>query len=65
MRRLVYEVKDSMTDMIASLRTTRPDPELFGGKGANLARLSSAGLPVPSGFVVTTDAYRAFVETPR
>ena len=49
--------------MIASLRTARPDPELLGGKGANLARLSSAGFPVPSGFVVTTDAYRSFVET--
>ncbi len=49
--------------MIASLRTDRPDPELLGGKGAHLARLSSAGFPVPSGFVVITDAYRAFVES--
>lgn len=48
--------------MIASLRTARPDPELFGGKGAALARLLSAGFPVPPGFVVTTDAYLAFVE---
>lgn len=32
-----------------------------GGKGASLARLSRAGLPVPGGFVITTDAYRAFV----
>ncbi|MGI5270147.1 PEP/pyruvate-binding domain-containing protein [Nonomuraea sp. CA-218870] len=31
-----------------------------GGKGASLARLATAGLPVPAGFVVTTDAYRAF-----
>ncbi|GAA4044688.1 PEP/pyruvate-binding domain-containing protein [Nonomuraea soli] len=29
-----------------------------GGKGASLARLSRAGLPVPPGFVVTTQAYR-------
>ncbi|WP_406673280.1 PEP/pyruvate-binding domain-containing protein [Nonomuraea sp. N2-4H] len=32
-----------------------------GGKGASLARLSRAGLPVPGGFCITTDAYRAFV----
>ncbi|MBE3076062.1 MAG: pyruvate, phosphate dikinase [Actinobacteria bacterium] len=33
-----------------------------GGKGASLARLSVAGLPVPDGFCVTTAAYRRFVE---
>ncbi|MFI9593149.1 PEP/pyruvate-binding domain-containing protein [Nonomuraea sp. NPDC052265] len=32
-----------------------------GGKGASLARLARAGLPVPGGFVVTTEAYRSFV----
>ncbi|GAA0929796.1 PEP/pyruvate-binding domain-containing protein [Nonomuraea longicatena] len=31
-----------------------------GGKGASLARLSRAGLPVPPGFHITTGAYRAF-----
>src|SRR5690606_41588188 len=31
-----------------------------GGKGASLARLVGAGMPVPDGFVVTTGAYRAF-----
>jgi len=50
-----------MTDMIATLRAARPDPERLGGKGANLARLSSAGFPLPFGFVVTTAAYRAFI----
>lgn len=29
-----------------------------GGKGANLGECSQAGLPVPPGFVVLTDAYR-------
>ncbi|MBI4320697.1 MAG: phosphoenolpyruvate synthase [Chloroflexi bacterium] len=33
-----------------------------GGKGASLAALTRAGFAVPPGFVVTTDAYRAFVE---
>ena len=30
--------------------------ELLGGKGANLAEMSSLGLPVPPGFTITTEA---------
>ena len=37
------------------------DIDISGGKGANLARLTAAGLPVPPGFCVATDAYAAFV----
>ena len=33
----------------------------IGGKGQSLARLASAGLPVPHGFHITTAAYDAFV----
>ena len=40
----------------------RGDVALAGGKGANLGELTGAGLPVPPGFVLTTGAYRAFVE---
>jgi len=29
--------------------------ELLGGKGANLADMTSAGLPVPPGFTITTE----------
>jgi pyruvate,water dikinase len=36
--------------------------ERVGGKGASLARMAAAGLPVPPGFHVTTEAYRRFVE---
>lgn len=32
---------------------------VVGGKAANLGELTRAGLPVPQGFCVTTDAYRA------
>ncbi|MBN1535610.1 MAG: hypothetical protein JW908_02675 [Anaerolineales bacterium] len=35
--------------------------ENVGGKGASLARLAMAGLPVPGGFHITTEAYRQFV----
>jgi pyruvate,water dikinase len=33
------------------------DVDLVGGKGANLGELTAAGLPVPPGFVVTSEAY--------
>jgi hypothetical protein len=36
--------------------------ERVGGKGASLARMVAAGLPVPPGFHITTDAYRRYVE---
>lgn len=35
--------------------------ENVGGKGMSLAKLAKAGLPVPGGFHVTTEAYREFV----
>lgn len=34
----------------------------LGGKGASLASMSAADFPVPSGFCITTDAYKAHVE---
>src|SRR4051794_5598216 len=46
---------------IVALETAEPDIELLGGKAASLARLTSAGLAVPRGFVLTTAAYRRFV----
>src|SRR5512133_2014151 len=40
---------------------SRDDIDSAGGKGANLGELTRAGLPVPPGFVIITDAYRAYV----
>ena len=37
---------------------------LVGGKGANLAQLVAAGLPVPTGFCVTTTAYETLIDDP-
>src|SRR5208283_680004 len=37
--------------------------DLVGGKGANLGELTAGNLPVPPGFVVTSDAYRYAVST--
>lgn len=33
-----------------------------GGKGLNLVRMTRAGFPVPRGFILPTEAYRAFVD---
>ncbi|MEX2561853.1 MAG: pyruvate, phosphate dikinase [Nitriliruptoraceae bacterium] len=41
---------------------TAEDRWLLGGKGANLAEMTRIGLPVPPGFVVTTDACRHYLE---
>ena len=39
------------------------DVGTVGGKAASLGELTDAGLPVPSGFVVTAATYREFIET--
>ncbi|MDA8074296.1 MAG: pyruvate, phosphate dikinase, partial [Actinomycetota bacterium] len=37
--------------------------DLLGGKGANLAEMTSVlGLPVPPGFTISTDACRAYMD---
>jgi pyruvate, orthophosphate dikinase len=38
---------------------------LLGGKGANLAEMSSIGLPVPPGFTITADVCTAFYDNGR
>jgi len=48
---LVLDLKDVRKDMI----------ELAGGKGANLGELISIGVRVPPGFVITSGAFRYFV----
>jgi len=36
--------------------------ELLGGKGANLAEMTSLGMPVPQGFTITTEACTQYYE---
>src|SRR6056297_1459763 len=40
----------------------RDDRDLLGGKGANLCEMTRLGLPVPFGFIITTDTCREFFE---
>ncbi len=39
--------------------------DLLGGKGANLAEMSSIGLPVPPGFTITTEVCKAYYDNNR
>lgn len=41
------------------------DRALLGGKGAGLAQMTQAGLPVPPGFTITTEACNAYYEYDR
>lgn len=47
--------------LILPLADSNATPANVGGKGASLARLARAGLPVPDGFHITTAAYRQFI----
>lgn len=40
----------------------KDDVALVGGKGANLGELTRLGVPVPSAFIVTADAYFRFLD---
>jgi len=51
-----------MSTFVLSLAHPNATLENVGGKGMSLAKLVRAGIPVPDGFHVTTDAYRAFVD---
>jgi len=47
---------------ILSLDSPLATLERVGGKGASLARMMAAGMPVPPGFHITTHAYRRYVD---
>ena len=51
-----------MSDTIPFSQLSKASIPVAGGKGANLGELTTAGFPVPAGFVVTTGAYDAFVQ---
>ncbi|MBF8284202.1 MAG: pyruvate, water dikinase, partial [Anaerolineales bacterium] len=51
-----------MTTFILPFGSSDATLARVGGKGANLGRLARAGFPVPPGFLITTAAYRAFVQ---
>ena len=54
--RMVYYFGSTKVDGRADQRT------LLGGKGANLADMTSIGLPVPPGMTITTDTCAAYYD---
>ena len=54
-KKYVYKFSEGNKDM----------RELLGGKGANLAEMTSIGLPVPQGFTITTEACTQYYEDGR
>ena len=56
MAKYVYSFGKLGTDGDASMRN------LLGGKGANLAEMAKIGLPVPSGFTITTEVCTYFYD---
>ena len=59
MTKWVYPFGGGRADGGAEMR------DLLGGKGANLAEMSSLGLPVPPGFTITTEVCSAFYDNDR
>jgi len=53
---------DQNTFILPFTEIRATDLPLAGGKGANLGEMTKAGFPVPGGFVVTTHAYREFLQ---
>jgi pyruvate,water dikinase len=41
---------------------TKKDSQIAGGKGASLGEMTKAGIPVPPGFVVTSQAFEYFLK---
>jgi pyruvate, orthophosphate dikinase len=50
-----------MTYVYSFDQVQKPDRKLLGGKGAGLCDMTKAGLPVPPGFIVTTEACLAYL----
>ena len=51
-----------MTKYVYSFtKGNRDMKDLLGGKGANLAEMTTLSLPVPPGFTITTEACRAYL----
>src|SRR4051794_13944414 len=53
MTKYVYDFAEGNRDM----------KDLLGGKGANLAEMTVLGLPVPPGFVISTEACKTYLDT--
>ncbi|RLJ06899.1 MAG: phosphoenolpyruvate synthase, partial [Candidatus Aenigmatarchaeota archaeon] len=51
-----------MEEWVLKFEEITKENKKVGGKGANLGELVQIGIPVPPGFVVTTDSYQRFLD---
>jgi len=58
-RKYVYGFAAGRADGSSAMR------DLLGGKGCELAEMTNLGIPVPPGFTITTEAWRAYVDGER
>ena len=58
---MIYQQRDHKWIYLFDEGRTEMKP-LLGGKGANVAEMTQAGLPVPPGFTITTEACNAYME---
>src|SRR6202023_3707635 len=64
----VQESKKSTTKYVYTFGGGKADgngkmKDVLGGKGAGLAEMTNAGLPVPPGFTIQTEACREYMRT--
>src|SRR5208283_4290397 len=64
----VAEVKSTATKYVYSFGGGKADghgkmKDELGGKGAGLAEMTNAGLPVPPGFTIQTEACREYMKS--
>ncbi|MEM4245557.1 MAG: PEP/pyruvate-binding domain-containing protein, partial [Candidatus Nanoarchaeia archaeon] len=50
-----------MEDIAWFKEISKNDIPLVGGKGANLGEMYNAGLPIPPGFTITSEAFRRYL----
>ena len=57
---MIYQQRDHKWVYLFAEGSTEMKP-LLGGKGANVAEMNQAGLPVPPGFTITTEACNGYM----
>ena len=56
MKKLIFNFKSK------KLKNIKDKKNLLGGKGANLSEMGRMGLPVPSGFTISTEVCDLFLK---
>ena len=59
MSNLIFNFKNK------KIKNLKNPKDILGGKGANLAEMNRLGLPVPPGFIISTEACDLFYKNKR